>query len=113
MDDPRQAKFKATVDDISKKLAYHDVSVVPTDGPFIASCVNLGFLQNAIRERYEAGEFKTQRDVETFLMDSIQRVKILKVEINGTKQDHTHINIEIATKDDLGYYDYKFEVIIR
>jgi hypothetical protein len=114
LEDPRQVHARRIIGAVAK-LAQASMEVA---GPnfvkgFHASAVDLGRLQHALERglaRFEAAQIEARWSE---VLDWIQRVvgawvqrrKHLKIE-----RFETGIRVELQTQDDLGYYDYAFDV---
>lgn len=119
LQDNRQSMFKEIAGEIIGKEEADDIKVVNVFRGFYAASLNLGWLQQKIKE-YQEEHFPNMKSLQELikkeLPDVVQRLKGLI--INEEKVDLTEyglgkaidLNIEISTKDDLGYYDYKFHV---
>lgn len=106
MDDPRQKMFTNAVSSIKKKF---DAKANDAENLMTASCVDLGRLQDTIMELMDKGELKDEREIAEFIGASVQRPKSINVE--PWKDDFnncTRYKIILLTKDDYGYYEYKF-----
>ena len=108
MNDPRQKQFMAAMGSI-KKACGPDLTTNDMDSIMTASAVNLGRLQDTIKELMEKGEIHNEQDITDFVLSSVQRPKQIQV---GPWQDSfnkcTRYKIELVTKDDYGYYEYVF-----
>ena len=111
--DDRQRVFGKALDKVDEHLendGFEEVGTISMRG-FRAAAVDLGWLQDRIREYW----FKYEPDWETAVQEIgeglgrvVQRLKYLN--LNKTK---THIEVEMRTKDDHGYYSYEFALYIE
>lgn len=112
MQDPRQKMFSGFVDQLKDKLetlGHQDVEVNDRDNVMFASNVNLGRLQDTILELMEKGELSGEKDIAEFVVSSVQRPKQIKVEPwEDSFNKCTRYSVFLVTKDDYGYYEYKF-----
>jgi len=114
MDDPRQTSFTGAIGKIKEKLAidgYEKVAINNRENLFRASHVDLGWIQDAVQRKYPH-ELKDEDSIDEFVRSCVQRSKFCRVTI--TKKEHyDSVVVKFTTKDDMGYYEYGFEVISR
>lgn len=109
--DPRQAHLFAYIDEARKDPELADQEYIPMNG-FPASAVNLGWLKDAcirmVAEKWgEYGGYGLSRLIDAFLSVCIQRLKTASVRPDAERGT---IEVRFETKDDHGYYEYRFAV---
>lgn len=114
-DDPRQRTLQRITGNLSRSLGdeMHLQTANTTTG-FFASAVDLGRLRAAIENGLQRFDIDTLRarweiDVRDWIGDLlprwVQRVKELNLELC-----ERGIHLRVHTQDDLGYYEYGFDV---
>lgn len=109
--DARQQVFGVALDAILEEDAREgrESAAINLVG-FRASCVDLGWLHDRIDEYWWKARPSPERakiQIAHALRDVVQRLKYKKIDVTDT-----HIDVEIKTKDDHGWYAYSFSVYI-
>jgi len=107
MNDPRQQLFHKATGYIKKNLTTTYSGGI--DNIFPASYVNLGWLKDKIKELIEKQEIKKKEDIESFVLDAVQRPKTIYVHKNKINEKKYFYTIKFQTKDDFGWYGYEFD----
>lgn len=122
LQDNRQSMFKKAVGDLIEKEEPDDVKVTNVCRGFYAASVNLGWLQQKIkmyRDEHRPNITTLKELIEQEFPGVVQRLKELVIKekrVDLTEYglgEAIDLNIEFTTKDDFGYYDYKFHVRLK
>ena len=109
--DKRQSSYCAGIKVLEKvNKEYKFSSNIKSTEPFFASNVNLGILQDNIRGLLKRGVIDNTDDIIDFIGKCVQRVKHNNVEVREKGTDNMYYSIAFTTKDDFGWYNYKFSV---
>jgi hypothetical protein len=112
--DPRQAGSTRIIDAIARGVQLDVESRGPNmSSGFHASAVDVGRLQSALERglaRFDGAQVEARWDeifdwIRRVVRAWVQRCKRMRIE-----RRETGIRIELETQDDLGYYEYGFDV---
>lgn len=114
-DDPRQRTMQRVTANLSRLLADEmRLQTANTTTGFFASAVDLGRLKTALEDGLQRFDIDTIRarwevDVRDWIADLVarwvQRVKQLSFDLR-----ELGVHLHVHTQDDLGYYEYRFDV---
>lgn len=107
--DPRQALFGKALDQILEEEDGEEVAIIGLVG-FPAASVNVGWLQQRLVEYWWRDRPEPEdaiRDVQMAVSCVVQRAKQVQVGLTPT-----HIDVLLVTKDDHGWYEYRFSAYI-
>ena len=116
VEDRRQGFLRSVLGEVVREGEGSQVATIDTTG-FPASCVNLGWLQDKIRAYWvENVPFEEGPELDAFVLRLegevrrvVSRVKWINFQVKEGS-DVPSIGLEFATKDDHGWYTYKFSV---
>lgn len=126
--DTRQETFVGPAQDkVRHYLDGMEIGMIGLQG-FKASAVDLGWLntriKNCAEQRWPANQVRLAApkhspvEVQNLILQElpkvVQRLKRIEVIVDeGKKEGFTRYSLKFTTKDDFGWYEYGFEVVIR
>lgn len=105
MSDPRQSSYLNAVNKIKEDM--ENVRSHEEETVMYASAVNLGRLQDNLKNLMEKKEITSEEDIIEFIRDSVQRVKSYEIKPQEPFIPGIYY-VKFTTKDDYGFYDYAF-----
>lgn len=121
-DDDRQVTFRRVAGQLLEEKGEEEVAVAETVRGWPASRVDMGWIQEKVCDWWErhpeATAVELIEKVDDELPCVIQRIKKLRTlalnavgqRVRVTSDSFRRVGIELTTKDDHGYYDYRFWV---